>query len=175
MDLSSDILEPPKTFRFLDLSGNFLTEIPQTAQYGQLRGLNINENAFVDWPQIFASAILSELQVLSIAGNRIGSPPNGPLTLESLRFLDCSNTQIRAPSGWLSDCEQLQVLRFISAPGTTTFPRQFLTLLGNLKIADLTGIDVLGGPLAYAPGLALLIRLGGGPNEAEPGSAIVVT
>jgi hypothetical protein len=60
----------------LDFSVNCLEAIPWQVQWGQLKGLNLSDNAFVEWPTQIAEEQLPELEFLSLAGNAIGSAPD---------------------------------------------------------------------------------------------------
>jgi hypothetical protein len=165
LELPPELLELPRTLRHLDLSCNLLPEVPRAAQWRQLRGLNLSENGFLGWPQVLASEPFPDLEFLSLAGNAIGDAPERPSGLRRLVFLDCSHTRLRAPPGWLADCERLRVLRLGGATLCARLPADYLTLFPSLRFADLSGVGAAGEPLAFPAELLLFI----GGRAAEPG------
>jgi hypothetical protein len=167
LEVGAELLELPKSVRRLDLSANFLCEIPRTAQWRQLRGLNLADNALAEWPQVL-EADLPELEFLSLAGNPIGAGPEHIGCARALRCLDCSNTLLRAPwMGWLAECDRLQVVRLGGATLCVNCPCRYFAMFAQLKLADLSGVEFVGAPLAFGPAFEILVLKGGRPAACD--------
>jgi hypothetical protein len=170
MEIPADLVALPKTIEHLDLSSNYIAVIPENVQWSGIKGLNLADNAFLEWPSLITQDGLADLEFLSLAGNAINVAPDRSAPFRKLRLLDLSNTQIPAPPGWLVGSDRLRVLRLNGATGCVDFPHRYLMQFPDLKFVDITGVRVVGKPIACGEKVDLFVRIGEDPAAVVEGS-----
>jgi Leucine-rich repeat (LRR) protein len=129
----------PKTLRFLNLSNNYIKEIPAKVKWQNIHGINLSHNRIQKWPDVLKQTCLPELQHLNISWNDLssGTPENVEFTQlqsidisycglvsfpvfvlasTSLRVLDLSGNS-RIDNMTISMIERMIVLRYLNISG----------------------------------------------------------
>jgi len=163
-----DLESLPKPLRFLDLSMNFLSQLPQNTNWNHLKGLNLSENSFSAWPPQVVPDEIPKLSHLSLAGNAIGNPPPSQTGFRRLRYLDLSYTLITCVPPWIGECSQLRMLFLAGATKMGPLPPELLLVFKSLQLVDVSGMGLGLGDVWVPPGLALLVMKGwGNARRAE--------
>jgi hypothetical protein len=175
LDVPPDLVDPPKTLRFLDLSWNLIAGIPAHSGWSQIKGLNLSNNAFVDWPRVVTQATVPGLTFLSLAGNPIANAPDDIGFLKHLRFADFSNTGMTIVPTWMSESPNLRIIRLSGLRQCTQFPLRYLAMFPQLKFADISGIGLYGECKELPHELVLLVALGADPATLPTGNYTLMT
>jgi hypothetical protein len=130
---------PPKKLRFLDLSMNYIGQLPQKMEWTKILGLNLSENAIAEWPFGLVPDAIPKLGVLILSGNPFPGLPNFATGFTNLRYLDVSSTRIPQLPQWIWKCKQLKVLRCAGAALLGEITAKSLTELPKLRFVDLSG------------------------------------
>jgi hypothetical protein len=141
LTLPVDLQTLPPKCQYLDLSQNYLTTLPAAVQWDRLIGLNLSENAFLDWPLNVIPDKLPRLAFLYLSGNSIASSHDFGTGFRSLRCFDISHTKIVEIPKWLFRCEQLKILKIGGSWPIRGVNSAFLTAFPGLRFADLTGAE----------------------------------
>jgi hypothetical protein len=159
----------PRNVRFLDLSMNFISSIPQTANWSQLKGINLSENSFSEWPLAIVPEAIPKLAYLSLAVNTIGDPPPSQIGFRHLRMLDLSYTRITMVPSWIGECARLRVLKLAGDSDVRRFPPEILAIFKGLLMADLSGIDLgIDQATMLTPPTICLVVMKGFQEESRP-------
>jgi hypothetical protein len=170
LELPPDLLDPPRTLHFLDLSANFIAAIPAAPAWAQIKGLNLSDNAFVDWPVAVSPASVPALLFLSLAGNAIGNAPDDIGFFKHLRVIDCSNTLMTIIPTWLSESPHLRIVKFSGVTQCTQFPLKYLAQFAELRYVDISGVGLYGTCDEIGQKLVLMIAKGADPSAYPKGS-----
>jgi hypothetical protein len=162
LSVPPELETPQRSIRFLDLSRNLLAQIPMFIVWSRLKGLNLSENAFAEWPEAVGPDSLPKLGYLSLAFNLIGDPLPSRTGFTRLRLLDLSHTKITMIPSWAGESRNLRVLRLAGNSGMKPLHRELLTTFKSLAMADVTGVE-MAGPLRQiaVPSEMLLIVMKG--------------
>jgi Leucine-rich repeat (LRR) protein len=166
----------PKNVRFLDLSQNLITSLPHQINWSKLYGLNLSENGFSEWPGVIIPEALPRLGYLIIGGNGFENTPNFPNGFPSLRYLDLSATRLQAIPPWIFASLKLKAVRFNGSTRITDLKLDTIAKFPELRMADLTGLELPGGeePFALPPQCDLFVLKGLPPQRCPSGSATLV-
>jgi Leucine-rich repeat (LRR) protein len=175
LTLPRRLLDPPKTLEYIDLSLNYLCDLPDNLQWSHIKGLNLSQNAFVDWPTSLCSEVLPMLGFLSIAGNAIKTSLDGIGSFKYLKVIDCSHTILATIPSWLSQCSNLEIVRFNGASELVRFPLKYLEQFETLTFADFSGVEIYCGNVKFGTAMTLLVLKGTNRNDCPEGDFAVVT
>lgn len=65
------ILKMHGNLQFIDLSNNYISEIPSKAKWTNIRGLNLRNNKFIRWPDVVNPSFMPKLEFLDLSYNTI--------------------------------------------------------------------------------------------------------
>jgi hypothetical protein len=173
--LPPDLAAPPRPLQFLDLSVNYIATLPLKLAWQQIRGLNLSNNAFVDWPAAATPTAAPSLTFLSLAGNAIGNAPDAVSFFKHLRFIDCSDTLITIIPTWLSECPNIRIMRFSGATNCAQFPLRYLVQFAQLRFADVSGVGLYGTTDKVENNITLLVSLGADAAACPTGNYTLIT
>jgi|GEM_PF-463870 len=131
-----DFLAGLQQLRFLDISDNGLTVLPEVLNsLSQLQHLNIGSNGLTIWPNELNA--LNQLQHLDISGNSLSIWPSELNELSQLRHLNISDNGLMILPDGLNALSQLLHLN-ISDNDLTRWPDE-LNALSQLEHLDISG------------------------------------
>jgi hypothetical protein len=90
-------------------------------------------------------------------------------------MLDLSNTPITEVPPWLTQCDQLKVLRLSMCTRCTGFSSGCLAGFQNLRFVDLSGVGIVGKSLNCGPATELVVRVGASQDERPEGNVRFIT
>jgi hypothetical protein len=177
LSLPPELESLAKSIRFLDLSRNLLAQIPTSAVWGRLKGLNLSENAFAEWPVVVGPDTIPKLIYLSLAGNPVGDPPPSRSGFTRLRLLDLSHTKMTMVPSWTGEGPHLRVLGVAGNSGMKPLHAEMFTIFKSLSMADVTGVEVRGGlaQLVVRSKMLLIVTKGAAPEAVPAGNFTVLT
>jgi Leucine-rich repeat (LRR) protein len=161
----------PKKCRFLDLSMNYLSELPDKIHWDKLTGLNLNENAFLEWPAILNPTSLPRLRYLYFAANPYSKAFDITTGFPRLRTLDLSYTKLTHLPAWVRESNTIRWLSLAGVSAIKSLSPQILVQNPALKFVDFSSCGLEdGGPIEAVKGLAIFIMKGLPPELApQPG------
>ena len=93
----------------LDLSDNQLTELPESlGQLTQLQSLDLSNNQLTELPEWLGK--LRQLSSINLCGNQLSEVPTCINTLDSLRTFAIGNNLVSEIPAWLGECQSLRSL-----------------------------------------------------------------
>lgn len=130
-----------ESIEYLDLSGNFIQEIPNV-KWGHLKGLNLSNNRLKRWPEIIKPKRIPKLEFLDLSYNDFvaGIPSN--LFFEQLVHLNLSHCCLMRFPDFI--CHQLS-LKSLDISGNDEmegFTYTILTSILSLQYVNISGISV---------------------------------
>lgn len=144
------LIKLPPTIKYLDLSSNFIKQIPNDVKWEHLEGLTVSCNAFEnDWPEIINSHFLPSLTYLDISNNNLRQTPdlNG---FSQLQFLNLSFCKLHTFPQWIKQCPLLQVL-YLNDNFFNTFECGDMEKINELTILNLSNLKTEPGKKLIPP------------------------
>ncbi|EAY15203.1 Leucine Rich Repeat family protein [Trichomonas vaginalis G3] len=84
------ILKMHGNLEYLDLSYNFISEIPTRAKWSHIRGINLRHNRFFRWPDAVTPAIMPDLEFIDISHNTLTGLIPEDMVFEQLKHIGMS-------------------------------------------------------------------------------------
>lgn len=112
VDLTSDLINLPKTIRSLDLSQNFISQISSDVHWKQIEYLNLSKNAFSKWPDAIDPEKLPNIISINLSVNCISSHPSFTTPFAKLQALYLEYNPHKIAPEWITKCLELKYLSF---------------------------------------------------------------
>ena len=121
-EIPKSLYSLPKTLRFLDLSNNYIKDVPSKVKWQNIQGINLSHNRLQKWPETLKQTFLPELQHLNVSWNDFSSG-----IPENIEFLQLQSTD-------LSYCNLTIFPSFVFASTSL----RVLDISGNANISNMT-------------------------------------
>ncbi|KAH0786715.1 leucine-rich repeat domain-containing protein [Histomonas meleagridis] len=171
-----ELANPPKNIVSLDLSFNYISQLPDEVHWSNLQGLNLSNNAFTQWPKLLDGSLFPQLEYLSISFNNLSSTlPQQLQVFPNLITLDLSYTNVTILPDWIFNLNKLNTLSLRGNSLVEGFSFKFLCGLSELRILDISNVPLSKNyDQTFPKSLELLIDRNADPKTAPKGSFVVV-
>ena len=142
MSVPSELFILPKYIKSLDLSRNYIDDIPIEARWNTLENLNFSENAFTKWPKFLNSQAFPKIKSIDFSHNQISGINSNKLLFTNLENLSLEYTLIDSFPAWISSCPNLKYLWLKGCSNLINFSFQSISALNSLVFLDISAIKI---------------------------------
>lgn len=138
---TSDLINLPKTIRSLDLSRNFISQIPSEIHWKQIEYLNLSKNAFSKWPDAIEPEKLPNIISINLSENSILSHSSFASAFSKLQTLSLECNPHKTAPDWITKCTEL---KHVSFKGCSDLNLDLYSLfnLPNLVFLDISDVKI---------------------------------
>ena len=137
-DIPVELLKLPPKLQNLDLSENYLSEIPNEVKWEKLKNINLSINCFSSWPCIFHSnSFHLKTLILSFNDFSLASIPSQPLP--ELENLDISYCNLLNFPTFILQSKNLEILNIRGNFDIHSFYYKHLNEFNHLKTVYING------------------------------------
>ena len=140
LQIPNELCKLSLTLTTLDLSLNYISNIPNEIHWERLKGINLSSNAFDGWPENLNSTKLPNLTYLDISNNKIINCPSN-IGFINLYFLDFSYCALASFPEWILNSKQLKYLSLRGNSHLSLPDLNFISNFNSLKRLDISGLS----------------------------------